>query len=176
MISVTCVTQWRLETGSFYCNLKFIPGKRKFVSQGNSFDSLILLPFFIVLEIFNVNFLICRFILSKTLKILHTKFQESVANFTAKFILHTRINFLIQLDDLFFLYFHTLCIVLSGDIELNPWPKSSLSSGLSIRYWNLDCLAARNFSKVGPLQAYNSVNTLDIICSSETFLDLNIQW
>ena len=120
MISVTCVTQWLAEIGSFYCSSKFIPGKRKFVSQGNSFDSLILLPFFIVLEIFNINFLICRFILSTTLKFLHTKFQESVANLTAKFRLHTRINFLIQLDDLFFLYFYTLCIISSGDIELNP--------------------------------------------------------
>ena len=95
------VGQWRAEIVSFYCSSKVIRGKRKFVSQENSFDSLTLLPFLIALEIFNVNFLICWFVLSKTSKFLYTKFLESVS----KFRLHTRIDFLIQLNYLFSLYF-----------------------------------------------------------------------
>ena len=54
-------------------------------------------------------------------------------------------------------------------------PKSGLSSGLSICRWNLKSLAARNVSKVNLPQAYNSIHTFNIICLSETFLDLSIQ-
>ena len=86
-----------------YFSEYFLNIKRKFVSQGNSFDSLILLPFLIMLEVFNLNFLICWFILSKTLKFLYTKFLESAANITAKFRLHTRINFFIHLLTAFFI-------------------------------------------------------------------------
>ena len=114
---MTSVNQWNAEICLFCCSLKIIPGKRKFVSQGNSFDSLISLPSFIVFEIFSLNFLT-------------SKFLESISNVTVKFRLHTTINFLIQLNYLFSLYFQTLRIIQSGDIELNPGPKSCLLSGL----------------------------------------------
>ena len=52
--------------------------KRKFYSQGNTFNLLILLPFYTALKIFNLNFLI--FLISKTLKFLYPKFLKSVAN------------------------------------------------------------------------------------------------
>ena len=148
------VTQWRAEIGSFYCSSKIIRGKRKIISQGKLSDSLILLPFFTVLKIFNLNFLICWFILSKTLKFLYTKFLESVANMTVKFRLHTRINSLIQLNYLCSLYFYTLCSIQSGDIEFNPSPTSSLWSDLSIYHWNLNSLVAHNFSKWISLSIY----------------------
>ena len=51
--------------------------KRKFYSQGNTFNLLILLPFYTALKIFNLNFLI--FLISKTLKFLYPKFLKSVA-------------------------------------------------------------------------------------------------
>ena len=54
-------------------------------------------------------------------------------------------------------------------------PRSGISSGLSICHWNIKSLAARNISKVNLPQAYNSIHTLNIICLSETFLDLSIQ-
>ena len=91
-------TQKRSEIGSFYCSSKIIPGKRKCISQGNSFDSIILLPFVIETENFNSNFFICWFIVNKALKFLYTIFLDSVANITAKFRLLTRINVFIQLN------------------------------------------------------------------------------
>lgn len=159
------VTQWLAEIGSFYCSSKIIPSKRKFNWQRNSFDSITFLPFFIVLAIFNLIFLICWFILSKTLKFLYTKFLDSVANITAKFRLHARINVLIQLNNAFSLYFYPLCIIQSGDNELNPGPKSSLLSGLWICHWKHNSLVAHNFSKGILLEAYNSVHNFDIIRS-----------
>ena len=93
--------------------------------------------------------------------------MESVTNITAKFRLHTRIKFdLVKL----FIYFVFVYLIhyLKSDIELNPGPKSSLSSGLLIRLLNLNILAARNFSEVTLLEVYNSIHSFDIICLSET--------
>ena len=92
--------------------------KENLLHKQNSFGLLTLLPFFIALEMFYSNFLIYWFILSKTLKVLYTKFLESVANIMAKFRLHTRINFLIKLNYLFSLYLYTLCIIQNGNISL----------------------------------------------------------
>lgn len=54
-------------------------------------------------------------------------------------------------------------------------PITSLISGLSICYRNLNSLTAHNFSKVNLLEAYNSVHSFHIVCLSETFLDSTIQ-
>ena len=118
-----------------------------------------ILPFFIVKKIFHLSFLIRWFIFSNTLEFLYTKFLESVANILAKFRLHTKINFLIQLNYLFSLNFYTLRIIQIGDIELNPGTKTSLSSGLSICNLNSNSLVGHNFSKVNLLQAYNSIHS-----------------
>ena len=56
---------------------------------------------------FNLNFLICWFILSKILKFLYFKFLQYVTCIKVKFWLNTRINFLLQTNYLFSLYFHT---------------------------------------------------------------------
>ena len=42
---------------------------------------------------------------------------------------------------------------------------------MSICHSNLDRLVAHNFEKVDLLEAYSTVNKLDIICLSETYLD-----
>ena len=168
------ITQWCAEIGSFYCSSKIICRKRKFYSEKNSFDSLIPSPFFIASKKFHSNFLMCWFILSKALKVLYIKFLESVANITAKFRFHTRINFLIQLNYLFSLYLYSLCIIQNVNIELNPSTKSSFLSVLPICPWNLNCSVAHSFSKVNTIQAYNSIHSFDIICLSETFLDSTI--
>ena len=86
-------------------------------------------------------------------KSLYNKFLESVANIIAEFRLHTNsilysINFFIQLNYLFSLYLYTLYIIQSGDIELNPGPKSSLSSGPSIGMLLESSLFKRQFYKM----------------------------
>ena len=129
-----------------------------------------------MLEIFNLNFLVCWFILSNTLKFLYNKFRESVAKITAKFRFHASINFLIHLNLLFSLYFYAFCIIQSGNVvKFDPGPKSGLSSGLPICHWNLNSFATCNFSKVNLLQVYDSVHCFDFICLSQTFLDSTIQ-
>ena len=63
----------------------------------------------------------------------------------------------------------TLLIICSGDIETNPGPKKNTK--ISFCHWNLNGIAAHNFSKVSLLQAMATTHEYDIICLSETFLD-----
>ena len=64
-----------------------------------------------------------------------------------------------------------LHINLSGDIELNPRPKSKSCENFTVFSWKLNSTSAHNFSKVLPLNAYTSLHSFDIICLSETYLD-----
>ena len=45
---------------------------------------------------------------------------------------------------------------------------------LSICHWNLNSTSAHNFIKLTLLRAYISINKIDIICLSETYLDSSI--
>ena len=72
---------------------------------------------------------------------------------------------------------HCLCIqnfllLNSGDIESDPGPRKS--STLKFCHWNLNGLAAHEFTKLSLLEGYINVNDIDIICLSETFLDSSI--
>ena len=60
---------------------------------------------------------------------------------------------------------------LSGDIEKNPGPLKDFSQKFSIGHWNLNSLAAHNFTKVAFLKAYLSVQRFDIFCISEIYLN-----
>ena len=60
---------------------------------------------------------------------------------------------------------------LCGDIESNPGPRPNSSQSFSICHWNLNSIAAHNFSKISLLKAYNAIHTFDIICLSETYLN-----
>ena len=59
-----------------------------------------------------------------------------------------------------------LLLVCNSDIEINP--------GLKTKNQISFCLAAHNFTKVSLLQALSVTHDNDIICLSETFLDLSI--
>ena len=59
-------------------------------------------------------------------------------------------------------------IVLSGDFEVHPVPKSSVSECLSICHWNFNSISAHDYSKLFLLKAYISVHKFDIIYLSET--------
>ena len=64
---------------------------------------------------------------------------------------------------------HLTC---AGDIELNPGPpKNNTFYNFSFCHWNLNNIAAHNFSKLSLLEAYNVQDKFDMICLSETFLD-----
>ena len=62
----------------------------------------------------------------------------------------------------------------SGDVEVNPEPKNSVSECLSICHWNLNSISAHDHSKLFLLKAYVSVHKFDIICLSEIYLDSTV--
>ena len=72
------------------------------------------------------------------------------------------------------MWLYSLAIKSSGDIEENPGPKPNSCEYLSICHWNLNSISAHNFIKLSLLRAYISINKIDIICLSETYLDSNI--
>ena len=62
-------------------------------------------------------------------------------------------------------------LMLCGDIESNPGPRCNSSQSFSIYHWNLNSIAAYNFSKISLLRVYNAIHNYDIICLSETYLN-----
>ena len=62
-------------------------------------------------------------------------------------------------------------ISLSGDVEVNPGPRTKANNTFSVCHWNLNSISAHNYSKVSPLKAYLTVHKFDIVCLSETYLD-----
>ena len=60
-------------------------------------------------------------------------------------------------------------ILLSGDIEINPGPKSCSRECFSKCHWTLNSISAQSYTKVSLLTAYNLIHNFDIICVSETF-------
>ena len=64
-----------------------------------------------------------------------------------------------------------ILLVLPGDIETNPGQDPGYLNNFSFCHWNLSSIPALNFIKMSLLQAYNSIQRLDFICLSETYLD-----
>ena len=85
---------------------------------------------------------------------------------------HQLCNFLLISVVLHYLYIKHFLLLKSGDIESNPGPCNS--STLKFCHWNLNGLAAHEFTKLSLLEGYINVNDIDIICLSETFLDSSI--
>ena len=68
-----------------------------------------------------------------------------------------------------------LLLICAVDIKLNPGPrKNNVSHNFYFCHWNLNSIAAHNFSKLSLLKAYNVELKFDMICLSETFLDYSI--
>ena len=68
------------------------------------------------------------------------------------------------------LEFYTICcmilllLICAGDIELNPGPrKNNTSYNFSFCHWNLNSIAAHNFSKLSLLGAYNVQHQFKLI-------------
>ena len=66
----------------------------------------------------------------------------------------------ISTDNLWHVFY---LIKLSGDIKENSGPKLSSSQKRSICHWNLNSIAAHNFTKVSLLIAHNSIHKYDIM-------------
>ena len=81
-------------------------------------------------------------------------------------------NFLLISVVLLCLYIQNFLFLKSGDIESNTEPRKS--STLKFCHWNLNGLAAYEFTKLALLEGYINVNDIDIIWLSETFLDSSI--
>ena len=64
-------------------------------------------------------------------------------------------------------------MIRSGDVELNPGPNKS--SSLTFFHWNLNGIAAHDFSKISLIQSHALSYNIDIIFLSETFLDSSIE-
>ena len=61
-------------------------------------------------------------------------------------------------------------IILSGDTEVNPGPKNSVSECLSVCHWNLNSISDHDYSKLVPLKAYISVEKFEkLLKISKTF-------
>ena len=75
----------------------------------------------------------------------------------------------------FYNIFLSIFVLKVGDIELNPEPKKIPYSYFSCCHWNVNSLAADNYSKVSALKAYNSTYKYDFIYISETFLDSSFE-
>ena len=70
-----------------------------------------------------------------------------------------------------------IVLIICGDIELNPGPKKDKScDNFSLSHWNLNNIAAHDFSKLSLLEVYNTHHMYDIICLSETYLDCSVPY
>ena len=72
-------------------------------------------------------------------------------------------------------YYCAGILICAGGIDFNPGPRKNKNSyNFSFSHWNLNSIAAHNFSKLSLLEAYNVEHKFDIICLLETFLDSSI--
>ena len=68
-------------------------------------------------------------------------------------------------------FFGKVWLMFCEDIESNPGPRPSSGQSFSVCHWNLNSIAAHNFSNISLLRAYNAIHNYDIICLSETYLN-----
>ena len=71
-------------------------------------------------------------------------------------------------------WLYSLAIKRSGDIGENPGPKPNSCGCLSICHWNLNSISSHNLIKLSLPCAYISINKIDVICLSGTYLDSSI--
>ena len=66
----------------------------------------------------------------------------------------------------FFIFCVLIVLIICGDIELNPGPKKDKScDNFSLSHWNLNNIAAHDFSKLSLLEVYNTHHMYDIYVS-----------
>ena len=73
------------------------------------------------------------------------------------------------------LCYHKQRLILSNDTEINPGPNLDFSQNFAIRNWNLNNIAAHNFSKINLLEIYLTIQKTGIVCLFETYLHSSFQ-
>ena len=64
-------------------------------------------------------------------------------------------------------------ISLSGDVEINPGPRTKANNTFPVCHWNFKSISTHNYSRVSLLKAYLTVRKFDIVCLSKAYLDSN---
>ena len=145
-------------------------------SKISFFCLLLSLPYgsiFCRLDLIKLLFLIISLILNGIMFFHFKKCWNN--NLKVGVYLFTTIYLLIISNLLEYLWVASLIISLSGDIEINPGPKSNaLNWYFSTCHLNLNSISAHMFTKIFLLSAYISVHKSDIICLSETYLNSEI--
>ena len=62
-------------------------------------------------------------------------------------------------------------ILLCGNIEENPGPKTKPNDNLFVCHWDVNSIPSHNFQKIAVLQSFAAMHKFDIICLSVTFLN-----
>ena len=155
--------------GAFYNNAMAF-------SKISSFCLLLSVPYgsiFCRLDLIKLLFLIISLILKGKIFFHFKKCRNN--NLKMRVYLFTTIYLLIISNLLEYLWIASRINSLSGDIEINPGPKSNaLNWRFSTCHWNLNSISAHMFTKVSLLSAYISVHKFDIICLSEFYLNSEI--
>ena len=73
-----------------------------------------------------------------------------------------------------FVFFFSVLVSLSGDVEVNPGPNFKPNKALLISHWSFNSISSHNFAKLHLLKAYVTAHKFDIICFSETYLNSSI--
>ena len=93
--------------------------------------------------------------------------------FLCRSLFHS-LYFISAVSYIYRVWLYSLAIKRSGNMEENPGSKPNSCDCVSICHWNLNTISAHNFIKLSVLCAYISINKIDIICLSETYLDSTI--
>ena len=62
-------------------------------------------------------------------------------------------------------------ILLCGDIEENPGPKTKPNDNIFVYHWNVNSIPSHNFQKIAVHESFVAMHIFDIICISEIFLN-----
>ena len=92
-------------------------------------------------------------------------YVQSIKRLCISFIITVSIHSILSL------WFYSILITRSGDVETNPGPKRNSTETFSFCHWNLNIISSHNYVKISLLKAYITVHKFDIVCLSETYLD-----
>ena len=146
----TDLNLWRAQIGSYHCSFGHLQNLNNKITT-STFNML----FYTVLQVFLLLLILTFSSFTLSAYMLHIINNVICHNLIAQIFIQC-----------FFIF---MLLLLSGDIEQNPGPRST--KNLSIVHWNINSIAAHNFIKLSSLQAFNSIHKFDLICISESFLD-----
>ena len=91
-------------------------------------------------------------------------YVQNIKRFCISFIVTISTHFILPL------WFYSILVTLSSDVETNPGPKRNSTETFSFCHWSLNSISY-NYVKISLLKAYVTVHKFDIIYLSETYVD-----